>query len=62
MPPKTCARCGDGPLRRVNRKGWLERVLLPKLGFFPWECVQCRTRRFVRDSGEGPAKRKPLEE
>ena len=62
MVPKTCDRCGGAPYRRVNRKGWLERVLLPKLGFYPWECVHCRIRRFFRDSGEPSGRRKPLVE
>jgi hypothetical protein len=28
--------------------------LLPLAGFFPWECVMCRSRAFYRDDGHQP--------
>ncbi|MFC6645768.1 hypothetical protein ACFQBQ_09285 [Granulicella cerasi] len=46
-----CRRCEvKGELRRVNRKGWLEREFLTRLGLYPWECVLCRAKsyRFAR--------------
>ncbi len=46
-----CSRCHPGLFRRVNRTTVLQRTLLTWLGFFPWECVSCRRRKFFRDSG-----------
>jgi hypothetical protein len=44
-------RCGANVFRRLNRSGWLEKEFLPKLlGLYPWECVQCRAKRFFRTS------------
>jgi hypothetical protein len=46
-----CRRCSPGLFRRVNRASLLERTLLTWLGFYPWECVSCRRKRFFRDAG-----------
>ncbi len=51
MASKVCPHCSSSTFRRVNRKGWLQRVLLPKLGLYPWECVHCRRRHLYRDEG-----------
>ncbi len=37
-----CLQCEGIELRRQGRIGFLQRVLLPKLGVFPWECGLCR--------------------
>jgi hypothetical protein len=41
----------------VNRCSLLERTLLTWLGFFPWECVSCRRKRFFRDQGRAGSRR-----
>ncbi len=46
-----CSRCSPGLFRRINRVTLMERTLLTWFGFYPWECVSCRRRRFFRDSG-----------
>ncbi len=46
-----CSRCSPGLFRRINRVTLMERTLFTWLGFYPWECVSCRRRRFFRDSG-----------
>lgn len=51
-----CGRCPPSLLRRVNRSTLLERTLLTWLGFFPWECVSCRRKRFFRDQGRKPSR------
>lgn len=51
LAKKLCKHCGSGRLRRLNRRGWLQHNLLPLMGFFPWECVICRSRVFYRDDG-----------
>jgi len=45
--------------RRINRVGFLERVLLPRLGFYPWECAVCRRKTYRRNDGHRDMKRRP---
>ena len=52
---RQCPGCSPGLFRRVNRGSLLERTLLTWLGFFPWECVSCRRKRFFRDKGRKAA-------
>jgi hypothetical protein len=51
MKEKVCIRCRTKTLRRVNRRGFLQMVLLPLMGYFPWECALCRHKKFYRDDG-----------
>ena len=37
-----CPQCDGIELRRQGRVGLLQRVVLPRLGLFPWECGLCR--------------------
>ena len=37
-----CPGCKHIELRRYRRKGLLQEKILSRLGFYPWECVQCR--------------------
>jgi ribosomal protein L37AE/L43A len=37
-----CPHCESIPLRRQARFGFLQREVLSRLGYFPWECGQCR--------------------
>ncbi len=56
-----CPKCEQGELRRLNRIGFIERELLHAFGFFPWECVLCRKKSYVRDNGHADiARRKVL--
>ena len=48
---KQCDRCSGKFFRRLNRKGFLERNVLPPLGFFPWECALCRRKILLRNDG-----------
>ncbi|HEY5328415.1 MAG TPA: hypothetical protein VIJ79_00910 [Acidobacteriaceae bacterium] len=60
---KQCDRCSGKFFRRLNRKGFMERKLLPFLGFYPWECALCRRKVVLRTDGfksrskPGPAAR-----
>ena len=38
----SCKICKRNVTRRVNRQGFLQRVIFYKLGYAPWECVFCR--------------------
>ena len=46
-----CPKCGD-TMRRLARKGLLQKGVLPLFGYYPWECLGCRTKRLVRARGE----------
>lgn len=37
-----CSHCNDYSLRRTERRGFWMRVVLSRLGLFPWECAYCR--------------------
>ncbi len=37
-----CPRCYAIELRRHPRVGFWQRAVLTRLGYFPWECGQCR--------------------
>ncbi len=54
-----CERCENIELRRQGRVGFLERAVLPRFGFFPWECGLCRdvTYRKQRSAAKVPAER-----
>ena len=48
---RQCANCQGKECRRLNRQGFLERRILPLVGFFPWECSLCRKKIFLRTNG-----------
>jgi len=48
---RPCANCPGKECRRLNRQGFLERRLLPLIGYFPWECSLCRKKIYLRTSG-----------
>lgn len=48
---KVCFWCGSTHFRRVNRKGILQQYVLSLLGWYPWECVNCRRKTLIRKSG-----------
>lgn len=54
---RVCSSCGGRELRRVNRSGFFQRQVLTYFGLYPWECVLCRSRRFLRDEGKGRRRR-----
>jgi hypothetical protein len=43
----TCTHCGS-VLRRLQRKGFLQRTVLPLFGYYPWECPYCREPLLLR--------------
>ncbi len=62
-PTPHCKYCGSERTSRTERKGFMQKVVMFKLGLFPWECNACwkvfmssergkRTRR-SRTSAEG---------
>jgi hypothetical protein len=45
--PMACPRCAI-KVRRTQRRGLLQKHVLPLFGFFPWECPVCREPIFFR--------------
>ena len=56
---KICLKCGSTGFRRVNRVGLLQNYVLPYFGYYPWECVMCRRKRYFRDNGHRSGARSP---
>ena len=59
-----CKHCGSERTSRTERKGFLQKVVMFRLGLFPWECAACwkvflssergkRTRRSRTSAAEG---------
>lgn len=46
--PVRCPRCGDRALYRKERRGFLQKKLLPLLGLYPWHCISCRQSTLLR--------------
>ncbi len=51
MQKRPCTYCEGQELRRLNRAGFVERQVLPLLGYYPWECALCRRKVFLRTDG-----------
>jgi len=46
MASITCVHCTCSDVRRVKRRGYLERLILSKFSIFPFQCGRC-DRRFL---------------
>ncbi len=47
-----CPKCGKHSMQRDHRIGFLERVVFPWFNRYPWECVNCRTRKLFKLRGK----------
>lgn len=47
MGKPCCGSCEKIELRRQARVGFLERVVLARFGYYPWECGLCRKITFL---------------
>ncbi len=52
-----CPECGASRIRRVERKGFMQKHVYPFFGYFPWHCRECRQyvllrRRYSRKSSK----------
>jgi DNA-directed RNA polymerase subunit RPC12/RpoP len=43
-----CQKCGSGKVQRVFRDGFLQQVVYPLFGFYPWRCTTCGSRTLRR--------------
>jgi hypothetical protein len=47
-----CPRCGIDYLRRMSRSGFLQRVIYPIFGYYPWRCRVCRGSYMIKKRGK----------
>lgn len=43
-----CRTCGADSIIRVERRGLRDRWILPLAGYFPWRCLICRKKVYLR--------------
>lgn len=43
-----CPICGCSQLRRIPRTSFAQKKILPKLGYYPWECGECKEPFLLR--------------
>jgi hypothetical protein len=48
---RNCSHCESHEFRRLNRMGFFEKNVLARFGYFPWECVLCRRKVYLRGDG-----------
>ena len=47
-----CPKCARGEFRRTARKGFLEKHIYPRFGYFPWKCPVCKYRTLHKNRGQ----------
>jgi hypothetical protein len=51
MSEHMCSKCNRPTMNRTGRKTFMERVVYPLLGKYPWTCKVCRTTELLSDRG-----------
>lgn len=51
MPQTECPKCHALQARRVKQEGITQKLILQKLGYFPWECRFCKASFLLRNRG-----------
>jgi hypothetical protein len=46
-----CPTCEKPSLRRASRKGFLQCVVFPWFGYFPWRCKSCKAVQLMKNRG-----------
>jgi hypothetical protein len=46
-----CPTCGTLTLYRVSRKGFAQRVVFARFGYFPWDCKTCKVVQLLKNRG-----------
>ncbi|SFS09521.1 hypothetical protein SAMN05421771_1660 [Granulicella pectinivorans] len=52
-----CPKCGELRGSRVKRRGFVQKQIMPFLGYFPWACGACRFTWNSKIRGEKKIKR-----
>ncbi len=61
MPPTSdvvCPTCTASVALRVSRTGFLQKVILARLGIYPWKCGACGSTFLSRNRGPRPDRRR----
>lgn len=43
-----CPLCGKNGLRRIGREGFIDMVIRPLFGYYPWICYFCREKISIK--------------
>ena len=46
-----CTRCGHS-LQRMQRRGFLQKRVYPRFGYYPWHCPYCREPMILKKQHE----------
>jgi len=44
--------CNDNRMYRIRRKGFLQKLIYPLFGYYPWKCRHCEKTQMKKDRGE----------
>jgi hypothetical protein len=55
MSQTECPKCHALQARRVKQEGFIQKVILQKLGFYPWECRFCKAAFVLKKRGHDKA-------
>jgi predicted nucleic acid-binding Zn ribbon protein len=53
-----CPECGSKRLRRVERRGFMQKHVFAWFGYFPWHCRECRKYSLLRKRNRSKATEK----
>ena len=51
MSQVKCPKCQALQARRTEQKGFFQKLILQKLGYFPWQCRFCKSEFVLRNRG-----------
>ena len=46
-----CPRCRSYHTTRAHRRSFFQKIVLFRLGYFPWKCIDCAHRFLSKDRG-----------
>lgn len=46
-----CPACHSFGLHRGERKGFWQKLVASRFGYYPWECTFCREKHLLKDRG-----------
>ena len=55
MSLHNCPNCRAQQTRRVKQQGFFQKMILRRVGYYPWECRFCKSRFLLKDRGLAPA-------
>ncbi len=57
MSQTQCPKCEALQARRMKQEGFFQKVILQKLGFYPWQCRFCKATFVLKNRGHRSADR-----